>query len=139
MDSCMSKTPPDLAGALEAMKAATRGPRKRSPVYTWLANRHDGLAEAFRSQPPSWKSLAKYLADGGVLNADGQPPTPAAVRTSWMRVEADLARKRASRGRSQTTTPPAPHQERIRAPVSIDDDETDDGPPLPDFSKTLKG
>jgi hypothetical protein len=108
----MSK-PPDVAGALAAMRSVTRGPRNRSPIYGWLEARYDALAEAFKSEPPKWKALAKYLGDGGVLNSDGERPSPAAVRSSWTRLEADVARKRKSqpaRSRPQPA-PPIPRAE----------------------------
>jgi len=57
------------------MRAVTRGPRKKSPVYEWLAARHDSLVREFAKQQPSWTALAKYLGGGG------DPPTPAAVRS----------------------------------------------------------
>jgi hypothetical protein len=47
------------------MRAVTRGPRKKSPVYEWLAARHDSLVREFAKQQPSWTALAKYLGGGG--------------------------------------------------------------------------
>lgn len=121
---------PDTDGYLRAIKAnARRGPRRKSPVYEWLAARHDELVAAFKRTPPSWTVLAKYLAEGGVLNADGVPPTPSAVRTSWLRVEADLARKRSGRRGSSpdapSPAPAAPVQRHDPPPVdpAIDDDD----------------
>jgi hypothetical protein len=125
----MSKTP-DVAGALEAMKAVVRGPRIKSPVYEWLHARYDPLSAAFAERSPSWKALAKYLADGGIMNADGVAPTPAAVRSSWLRVEADIARRRARR--SQRADDPLPT--RGRGPVAADPDDE-----VPDFSSFVKG
>src|ERR1700678_902490 len=87
-------TSPDLKGALEAMKAAVRGPRRKSPVYEWLAARYDPLTTAFRTSQPAWKALAVYLGKGGVMGADGIPATAAAVRATWLRVQADKERRR---------------------------------------------
>jgi hypothetical protein len=111
----MIKTP-DLAGALQAMKAASRGPRKKSPIYAWLEVRYDDLSAAFRKDPPSWKNLARYLAEGGITNADGQTPTAAAVRTSWLRLEADIARKRSRSGRSRPPADQPPAKTEAPAP-----------------------
>lgn len=88
-------TSPDLKGALERMKAATRGHRRRSPVYQWLAARYDGLEAAFRTSQPSWKALADYLAEGGIMGADGAPVSPPALRATWLRVQAEATRRRA--------------------------------------------
>jgi len=128
------KQPPDLAGAIRSMAAVVRGPRKKSPVNEWLAARYDGLAKAFQTKPPSWKALADYLGDGGVMNADGQRPTPASVRSAWLRVEADVIRKRARRGPSLPDVPSAPTATR-----SDYDNPPDEDPSLPDFSNPVRG
>ena len=58
----MSKTSPDLAGALAAMRAVPlRGRGHSSSAYQWLHARHDALAAAFAESPPSWQALADYL------------------------------------------------------------------------------
>lgn len=124
---------PDLAGALAAMKTASRGPGIKSPVYAWLASHHDALTAAFAKQAPSWKALAKYLADGGITNANGVAPTPTTVRSSWLRVEADIARKRGRRIRlpqpdASSSPPPAP----VLGDGLGDED-------APDFSSFVKG
>ncbi len=145
----MSK-PPDTAGAIQAMKAASRGPRIKSPVYEWLAARHDELVAAFESQPPKWKALAAYLAQGGVKNADGQPPSAATVRTSWLRVEASMAARKHRRPPAGETrlnasdTPrrsdPDPPPKRARATSARrQDDHDDDADDEPNFDGTLKG
>jgi hypothetical protein len=134
----MSKTP-DLAGAIDAMKAITRGPRKKSPVSEWLSARYDGLSAAFRERPASWKALADYLGDGGVLNAEGQRPTASSVRSAWIRLEAEMIRKRGGRRGSLPSaglvTAPAPSSPvQGFMPGAGDDDEN-----LPDFSKPVRG
>jgi hypothetical protein len=125
----MRKTP-DVAGALEAMKSASRGPGVRSPVYEWLAAQHDALSAAFAKRPPSWKALARYLADGGIMNVDGRPPTPASVRSSWIRLEVDIAKRRNRSGLRADDPLPPPG----RVPMPVADDE-----PAPDFSSFVKG
>jgi hypothetical protein len=97
-------TTPDLKGALERMKTATRGHRRRGPVYEWLAARYDGLEAAFRTSQPSWKALADYLAEGGVMGADGVPISPPALRATWLRVQAEVTRRRA-RSKPPDTAP----------------------------------
>ena len=67
----MSKGP-DVAGALAAMRSTpTRGRGHTSPAYEWLHKRHGALAQAFAERPPSWKALAVYLGQNGVMGADG--------------------------------------------------------------------
>nr|WP_294557709.1 hypothetical protein [uncultured Rhodopila sp.] len=130
----MSK-PPDLAGAIAAMRATARGPHRKSPVYEWLAARHNALAAEFAKQPPSWTALAKYLSDGGIMNADGKPLTPSAVRSSWLRVEADYRRKRDRRPQvalsdEPVTTPSSQEPKPVFNPETVRrDDDGDDPPP----------
>lgn len=128
-------TSPDLKGALEAMKSASRGPRRKSPVYEWLAAKHDALATAFRTSQPSWKALAEYLGNGGVMGADGVPATPAAVRSTWLRVQADRARKRQPGNRAPSLTPLPVVQP--SAGAHNDELETDQ-PDEPDFNTFVK-
>lgn len=132
----MSRTP-DLAGALDAMKAITRGPRKKSPVYQWLAARYDGLSAAFRERPASWKALADYLGDGGVLNAEGQRPTPASVRSAWLRLETEMIRKRGQLGRHQPPGEPAANPQTHRS-TPEDADLGDDAADQPDLNSFVK-
>jgi|tagenome__1003787_1003787.scaffolds.fasta_scaffold19912411_2 hypothetical protein len=83
---------PDIKGALEAMKAASRG--RRSPLHEWLSANYDALEAAFSTAQPSWNALADYLAKGGVMGGGGKPASPAAVRQAWLRIQADVARRR---------------------------------------------
>ena len=130
----MSKSP-DLAGALAAMKAASRGPRRRSPVYLWLAEHHDALVNAFRQSQPSWTALADYLSTGGVMGADGIPAKPAAVRSTWLRVQADVARKRAKYTQQAVVADPIPPP----SPASgLPDDRAGDDD-IPNFSTFVRG
>jgi hypothetical protein len=134
----MTTKTPSAAEALEAMRTVKRGPNVRSPIYQWLADQHDELALGFRKIPPSWTTLAKFLADHGITNADGRPPTPVAVRTSWLRVEAEFQRKRTRRGRMQ----PMADEPRSRvmatgSSVPRAGDGGDDD--APDFSESLRG
>jgi hypothetical protein len=121
----------DLAGALDAMrKAPGRGKGRKSAIYQWMAARYDALAAAFAEEPPSWTGLAKYFADGGLMGTDGLPPTPAAVRATWLRVASSMERKRQG-------TPPTPPAPQPRAgpppdPAHAQDDEPAGDTPLPD-------
>src|ERR1700757_3154219 len=130
----MSKKPPDLAGALAAMRAApVRGRGHRSSAYQWLHARHDALAAAFAERPPSWKALADYLGANGITGADGRPPTASALRSAWLRVTVSVARRRAvqptSKPHSETAQRANPRAGRGAAAPSADPDE------LPDFDK----
>src|SRR5262245_46484122 len=127
----MSTKTPDLAGALAAMKAApARGRGRRSSAYEWLRARHDGLVAAFAERPPSWKALAGYLGANGITGAGGGPPTAAALRSAWLRVTADAARRHASQPRSEAAR--RANKPGADAVVSADADG------LPHFDKPIR-
>src|SRR5262245_5997275 len=131
----MSTKRPDLAGALAAMKAApARGRGRRSSAYEWLRARHDGLVAAFAERPPSWKALAGYLGANGITGADGRPPTAAALRSAWLRVTADAARRRAS----QPTGQPRSEAARQTAKAGTSAVASADADELPDFDKPIR-
>jgi hypothetical protein len=95
----------DLAGALAAMKKASRGRRRPSPVYQWLETNYDGLAAAFRRESPSWINLAGYLSEHGVTGAEGRRPSPAAVRAAWLRVDKARQRRRPTSRHAEVSDP----------------------------------
>ncbi len=113
---------PDLAGAVAAMrKAPARGRGRRSPVYQWLAARHDALAALFEKEPPSWTALARYLGEGGITASDGLPPTASTVRSVWLRVAENAARRKARQAAEVAKT----------RPTRAEDDEPAGDTPLP--------
>ena len=139
MGGMARKPDADLASALAAMRQASgRGRGRKSAIYQWMAVRHADLVAAFKKEPPSWTGLAKFFADHGMMSADGLPPTAAAVRSTWMRVDQTATRRKAARN---PVAPPDDHAPRPSRDVRGDDDEPlpDDGPPLPDFSQNVKG
>jgi len=133
----MSRKPPDLAGALAAMRAApARGRGRRSSAYEWLHARHDALVAAFAERPPSWKALADYLGAHVITGADGQPPTASALRSAWLRVIANVARRRASQP-SREPRPDAAPQAVARASGGAAVPPADPDAP-PDFDKPIR-
>jgi hypothetical protein len=133
----MSKTSPDLAGALAAMRAAPlRGRGHRSSAYQWLHARHDALAAAFAERPPSWQALADYLGANGITGADGRSPTASALRSAWSRVTANIARRRVvqstSKPHAETAQRASLQTARGAAEHAVDSDE------LPDFDKPIR-
>jgi hypothetical protein len=136
------KPSPDLASALKAMRQAPgRGRGRKSEIYRWMAARHDAMAAAFAKEPPAWTALAKFLAEAGMRTAEGLPPTAASVRSTWMRVTQQAARRAAAARQVRPVV--ADSAEGPRAPDSRDpignggqagdrDDE------IPDFDKYVK-
>jgi hypothetical protein len=125
---------PDLAGALAAMRRSpARGRGRKSPVYLWLAARHDPLAAAFAREAPSWAALARYLGEGGVTGSDGLPPTAASVRSAWLRVVEATARRRA-RAAAKGQAPAAPEAATAGPAHDGDDDPPGPEPAPPSFT-----
>jgi hypothetical protein len=132
------KPSPDLAAALKAMRQAPgRGRGRKSDVYRWMAARHDAMAAAFANEPPSWTALAKFLADAGMRTADGLPPTPASVRSTWIRVNQQAARQTVAAGQARqviaTDSAPDHHD-----PVGTGKQAGDPDDEIPDFDKFVK-
>jgi hypothetical protein len=132
----MSKKGPDVAGALAAMRSAPAvGRGRKSEAYEWLHARHDVLAQAFAERPPSWKALAVYLGENGIKGGNGKPPTAAALRSAWLRVLGNVARRRSSQGKGeplprgarQAVTPSKP------TPQAADEQEH-----FPDFDQPIR-
>jgi hypothetical protein len=116
----------DIDAALAAMRqSATKGRGRKSAPYQWLAARHDALVAAFAEEPPSWPALAAFLAERGIMNADGKPPTAEGLRKVWLRVRQAAEKPPSSEPRPQAK--PA----RDAAERSPPDDEPDNEPPRP--------
>ena len=65
--------------------------KKRSPLTRWLHEHRNEIAEVFASQSRSgWEALAATARDNGVVDANGRPPNPGAVRTAWKKIERDM-------------------------------------------------
>ena len=133
----MSKTSPDLAGALAAMRAVPlRGRGHSSSAYQWLHARHDALAAAFAESRPSWQALADYLGAHGITGADERSLTATALRSAWQRVTADVARRRAVQ---PTSKPHAETAQRVNLQTARGAaDRTVDSEELPDFDKPIR-
>ena len=133
----MSKTSPDLAGALAAMRAVPlRGRGHSSSAYQWLLARHDALVAAFAESPPSWQALADYLGAHGITGADERSLTATVLRSAWQRVTANVARRRAVQ---PTSKPHADTARRVNLQTDRGGaDRTVDSEELPDFDKPIR-
>jgi hypothetical protein len=68
-----------------------------------MRQRHAALAAAFDETPPAWAVVAAQMADHGITDADGKPPTAMGARQTWYRVRRDVAARAA---KLAPTTPP---------------------------------
>lgn len=121
----MAKKPLDITSVLAAMRQSPgRGLGRKSKIYRWMEARYDALSDAFAKEPPSWTGLARYLSEEGFLGTDGLAPTPAAVRSTWLRVETSMKRRRQRQNEptenqlAPSEAPPVPPQVRDAMPPS---------------------
>jgi hypothetical protein len=124
----------DTAAALAVIRTApARGHGRRSPVYEWLAERHDDLAEDLNKPHPAWTALAKYLAEGGVMDANGDPPTGATVRSTWLRVKEQTAKRKRHCADALPATQPKSEPSPSKPEAAGKEPPDDDDPPRPTF------
>lgn len=91
MQHCaMKKHPVTTQSILRKISSAGQ-----SSLYRWLAENHDGIAEAAtHKRVVGWSELASDFAALGLLDGSGKPPSPQSARKTWSRVKADIAKVR---------------------------------------------
>jgi hypothetical protein len=84
---------PHKDGSMERVRDRMLAKNGRSPLYAWFQKNHDGFADALRAvKRPDWAEVAAALADEGVLDGSGKPPTPTTVRQTWHKVKTDRSK-----------------------------------------------
>ena len=97
----------------------------RSPLYRWMRQRHDALADAFTEAPPAWSAFASAVAAIGLTDADGKPPTAEGARQTWYRVRRDVAAARARRlAKSAPALAPGEIAPGVRAAAPVAEPDT---------------
>lgn len=66
--------------------ALDEGGDRRSPLYRWMWENHDGFAELLKGSRPNWTRLAETLAGLGFAGPGGEPLRSETVRQTWWRV-----------------------------------------------------
>lgn len=77
-----------------------------SPLYLWMRQNHDRIAEGLDGLRPSWRALATRLGEMKIHDGTGKAPTPDGARGTWYRVRRDLAAARARHAKDRRE--PAP-------------------------------
>ncbi len=74
--------------ASQALLTAMQDPSFwHKPVYAWLLKNHAEVEQLrARLDRPRWESIAKLMAEDGVVGARGAPPNANSVRRVWKRV-----------------------------------------------------
>lgn len=94
----MRKTQPPSDALLRKLAEADR----RSPLLRWLSEHYEALASALDGRNVKWGVFSANLSEAGVVDANGKPPSKAAVRQAWYRV------RRSKRGGAAAQASPAP-------------------------------
>jgi hypothetical protein len=76
--------------------------RGRSDLYRWLRANFKRLAPRLEQDQISWGVLAREIADAGLKNRKGAPPSADSVRRIWGTVCRDLAREAAAKAQRRT-------------------------------------
>ena len=77
---------PDQPPPPDATEAAFDSARSRSPLQDWMRKHQVMLARRLKERRLLWSEIARVLAEQGVRDAKGNPPTAAAARQAWMRL-----------------------------------------------------
>lgn len=75
-------------------KAAKESRGLRSNMFVWMERRYEAMAKDIALNGPRWKARAEVLAELGVVDGSGNPPTEVTARTTWSRVASKMRRKR---------------------------------------------
>lgn len=131
---------PSDARVLQVLAVGKDGGR-HSPLYVWMQEHHATLKAEFEARGPQWAERTRAMAEAGLVDGDGDPPTQRTAMQTWYRVCRAERRKAgstpaaagtlASPGVSKQPSKPAPTPPPIAAP--------DSGADAPDFEFKFAG
>jgi len=92
---------------LSRLEMAARVDR-RSSLFVYMVEHHADLSGVLvRAGRPNWKALSKEFAAAGLTDINGNPPTDAVSRNTWVRVRALVAKEGAPTTRPRRERPSA--------------------------------
>ena len=91
--------------ALSKVLRVRGGRGSRSPLYVWMREHHEALRAEFDANGPQWVTRVKAMAEAGLLDQLGKPPTVRGAQQTWYRVCRDVA---AGKGAKPGSARPAP-------------------------------
>lgn len=98
---------PDQPSPPDATEAAFDNARSRSPLQDWMRKHHTMLARRLQERRLLWSEIARVLAEQGVRDAKGNPPTADAARRAWTRVTQGRASRSKQPGQEQAVEAPS--------------------------------
>lgn len=95
---------------IDAILATVSRPGDRSPLFCWLYEHHDELAEALQGRRILWRAFCALFIEVGLKDANGNTPTERTARETWYQVRREVSRQRAVRVTIQAmrSGPPMP-------------------------------
>ena len=92
---------------LSRLEKAARVDR-RSSLFVYMVEHHADLSGVLvRAGRPNWKALSKEFAAAGLTDINGNPPTDAVSRNTWVKVCALVAKEGVPTTRSRRERPSA--------------------------------
>ena len=92
---------------LSRLEKAARVDR-RSSLFVYMLEHHADLSGVLvRAGRPNWKALSQEFAAAGLTDINGNPPTDAVSRNTWVKVCALLAKEGVPTTRSRRERPSA--------------------------------
>ena len=82
---------------IDAVLATVSRPGDRSPLFCWLYQHHDELAEAMKGRRILWRAFCALFIEVGLKDANGNTPTERTARETWYQVRREVSRQRAVR------------------------------------------
>ena len=82
---------------IDAILATVSRPGDRSPLFCWLYQHHDELAEAMKGRRIIWRAFCALFIEVGLKDANGNTPTERTARETWYQVRREVSRQRAVR------------------------------------------
>lgn len=77
----------------ERILALIARPAKHSPLFWWMLENHDRIAEASIGTRMDWPALCAEFAGMGMTDTAGRPVTEANARKTWLRVRREKQRR----------------------------------------------
>jgi hypothetical protein len=100
---------------------------RRSPLFVYMVEHHADLSGVLvRAGRPNWKALSKEFAVAGLTDINGNAPTDAVSRNTWVKVCALVAKEGAPTTRPKRERP----SEAVATPGAGSLTQSPTGPPM---------
>jgi hypothetical protein len=88
---------------------------ERSPLFWWMVEHHDELAQAAEGRRLRWKQLCECFAGLGLTDVNGRVASERTARATWARARRAVAETRERAAANQPARRPSKYPSRISA------------------------